>query len=279
MALADGLGKKKQLMAVKKVEFGMYLGNKDERVLLPKKEVPKGLEIGDPVEVFLYKDSADRLIATTREPKIKLGEVKTLTVADTGRIGAFLDWGLPKDLLLPFKEQTGRVAKGDQVLVSLYIDKSGRLCATMKVYEMLRTDAPYQKDDQVEGIVYETSERFGVFVAVDDCYSALIPRREAFGDLKVGTRIKGRVLRVREDGKLDLSVREKAYLQMDEDAKQIYERMLEYGGSLPFTDKADPELIKKEFGLSKNAFKRAVGRLLKAGKIQITEKSIEILDK
>ena len=91
MALADGLGKKKQLMAVKKVEFGMYLGNKDERVLLPKKEVPKGLEIGDPVEVFLYKDSADRLIATTREPKIKLGEVKTLTVADTGRIGAFLD--------------------------------------------------------------------------------------------------------------------------------------------------------------------------------------------
>ena len=131
----------------------------------------------------------------------------------------------------------------------------------------------------MEGIVYETSERFGVFVAVDDCYSALIPRREAFGDLKVGTRIKGRVLRVREDGKLDLSVREKAYLQMDEDAKQIYERMLEYGGSLPFTDKADPELIKKEFGLSKNAFKRAVGRLLKAGKIQITEKSIEILDK
>ena len=127
MALADGLGKKKQLMAVKKVEFGMYLGNKDERVLLPKKEVPKGLEIGDPVEVFLYKDSADRLIATTREPKIKLGEVKTLTVADTGRIGAFLDWGLPKDILLPFKEQTGKVAKGDQVLVSLYIDKSGRL--------------------------------------------------------------------------------------------------------------------------------------------------------
>ena len=120
----------------------MYLGNKDERVLLPKKEVPKGLEIGDPVEVFLYKDSADRLIATTREPKIKLGEVKTLTVADTGRIGAFLDWGLPKDLLLPFKEQTGKVAKGDQVLVSLYIDKSGRLCATMKVYEMLSDRRP-----------------------------------------------------------------------------------------------------------------------------------------
>ena len=116
----------------------------------PKKKCQK-LEIGDPVEVFLYKDSADRLIATTREPKIKLGEVKTLTVADTGRIGAFLDWGLPKDLLLPFKEQTGKVAKGDQVLVSLYIDKSGRLCATMKVYEMLRTDAPIRRMTRWKG--------------------------------------------------------------------------------------------------------------------------------
>lgn len=279
MALADGLGKKQRLMAVKKVEFGMYLGNKDERVLLPAKQVPEDLELGDPVEVFLYKDSSDRLIATTQEPKIMLGEVKALKVADTAKIGAFLDWGLPKDLLLPFKEQTAKVQKGDEVLAALYIDKSGRLCATMKVYDLLRTDSPYQKDDHVEGIVYETSDRFGVFVAVDDCYSALIPKREAFGDLKVGTRIQARVVQVREDGKLTLSVREKAYLQMDADAEMILNRIVEYGGSLPFTDKADPELIRKEFGLSKNAFKRGVGRLLKAQKVQITEKNIEILDK
>ena len=279
MALADGLGKKQRLMAVKKVEFGMYLGNKDERVLLPAKQVPEDLELGDPVEVFLYKDSSDRLIATNQEPKIMLGEVKALKVADTAKIGAFLDWGLPKDLLLPFKEQTAKVQKGDEVLAALYIDKSGRLCATMKVYDLLRTDSPYQKDDHVEGIVYETSDRFGVFVAVDDCYSALIPKREAFGDLKVGTRIQARVVQVREDGKLTLSVREKAYLQMDADAEMILKRIVEYGGSLPFTDKADPELIRKEFGLSKNAFKRGVGRLLKAQKVQITEKNIEILDK
>lgn len=279
MALADGLGKKQRLMAVKKVEFGMYLGNKDERVLLPAKQVPEDLELGDPVEVFLYKDSSDRLIATTQEPKIMLGEVKALKVAVTAKIGAFLDWGLPKDLLLPFKEQTAKVQKGDEVLAALYIDKSGRLCATMKVYDLLRTDSPYQKDDHVEGIVYETSDRFGVFVAVDDCYSALIPKRETFGDLKVGTRIQARVVQVREDGKLTLSVREKAYLQMDADAEMILKRIVEYGGSLPFTDKADPELIRKEFGLSKNAFKRGVGRLLKAQKVQITEKNIEILDK
>ena len=279
MALADGLGKKQRLMAVKKVEFGMYLGNREERVLLPAKQVPAGLEIGDPVEVFLYKDSSDRLIATTREPKITLGEVKALKVADTGKIGAFLDWGLEKDLLLPFKEQTARVRKGDEVLVGLYIDKSGRLCGTMKVYDLLRTDSPYKKDDHVEGIIYEISDRFGVFVAVDDCYSALIPRREAFGDLKVGDRIACRVVQVKPDGKMDLSVREKAYLQMDADADKIMARMEEYGGSLPFTDKADPELIAKEFGMSKNAFKRAVGRLLKAGRVRITEKRIEILHK
>ena len=279
MTLEEGLGTKKTLMVVKEVEFGLYLGNSQEKVLLPKKQVPEGVEVGDPIEVFLYKDSSDRLIATTNEPKIMLGELAVLTVAATGGIGAFLDWGLEKDLLLPFREQTAPLKKGDQILVALYIDKSQRLCATMKVYERLRTDSPYKVDDQVEGIIYELSDNFGVFVAVDNLYSALIPKREAFGKLRVGDRVKARVVKVKEDGKLDLSVREKAFLQMDVDADLIMKRMEEYGGSLPFTDKADPELIKKEFDLSKNAFKRAIGRLLKEGKIEIREKSIEILNK
>lgn len=276
MILSEVLGRKKTLTIVKTVDFGVYLGTEDDKVLLPKKQVPEDAKVGDPVEVFLYKDSEDRLIATTDEPKITLGELKALTVADTGSIGAFLDWGLPKDLLLPFKEQTAEVKKGDEVLVTLYVDKTGRLCATMKIYEHLRTDSPYKKDDQVEGIVYELSDNFGVFVAVDNCYSALIPKREAFGALKVGDKVRARVLKVREDGKLDLANREKAHIQMDADAMLIMEKMKNYGGSLPFTDKADPEVIKKEFGLSKNAFKRAVGRLLKEGKIEIKEKSIEI---
>ena len=114
MGLTDYLGKKRRLMIVKEVEFGVYLGNKDDKVLLPKKQVPKDVEVGDPVEVFLYKDSSDRLIATTQEPKITLDELAVLKVADTGRIGAFLDWGLEKDLLLPFKEQTAKVKKGDE---------------------------------------------------------------------------------------------------------------------------------------------------------------------
>lgn len=279
MKLQEELGKRRTLMVVKKVDFGVYLGTDEERVLLPKKQVPAGIEIGDPIEVFLYKDSNDRIIATTQMPKIMMGELKVLKVVDTGRIGAFLDWGLPKDLLLPFKEQTAKVSKGDEVLSALYVDKSGRLCATMKVYSRLKTDSGYQKDDEVQGTVYEISKNFGVFVAVDDLYSALIPKREDFGNLKVGDKITVRVTKVHEDGKLDLSVRKKAFLQMDEDARMLLKKMEMSGGKLPFTDKSDAELIKKEFGLSKNAFKRAVGRLLKEQKIQISEKGIEILEK
>lgn len=279
MRLEEYLGKKRTLMIVKKVEFGVYLGTKEDKVLLPGKQVPKGLEAGDPVEVFLYRDSDDRLIATTAEPKIQLGEIRKLKVVDTGRIGAFLDWGLEKDLLLPFREQTKKVKVGDQVLAALYVDRSGRLCATMKLYERLRQDAPYKKDDMVRGTVYETSDNFGVFVAVDDCYSALIPKREVYGELQAGDVVEARVTRVHEDGKMDLSLRKKAFLQMDEDAGKVLEQIKENGGSLPFTDKADPELIKRELGLSKNAFKRAVGRLLKEQKIQITEKTIEFLEK
>lgn len=270
------LGKKQMLMVVKKVDFGVYLGNEEERVLLPKKQVPEGVEIGDPVEVFLYKDSSDRLIATTNEPKVTLGELAVLTVADTGKYGAFLDWGLEKDLFLPFRQQTARVEKGDQCLVSLYIDKSERLCATMKVYGLLRQDSPYKKDDHVTGIIYDTSPEFGVFVAVDNRYSALIPKKEVYGKLRVGQVIEARVVAVKEDGKLDLSIRNKIPEQMNQDADLIYTRLEEYGGTLPFTDKAYPELIKREFGLSKNAFKRAVGRLLKEGKITISNETITI---
>ena len=270
------LGKKQVLMVVKKVDFGVYLGNEEERVLLPKKQVPSGIELGDPIEVFLYKDSDDRLIATTNEPKIEVGELAVLEVVDTNKFGAFLNWGLEKDLFLPFKQQTAKVMTGDKCLVSLYVDKSERLCATMKVYELLRTDSPYQKDDMVEGIIYDTSDEFGVFVAVDNQYSARIPKKEVFGEMRIGQSVKARVTAVKADGKLDLSVRDKIPMQMDKDADMIWTRLQSNGGSLPFTDKADPDVIQKEFQLSKNAFKRAVGRLLKEGKIEIGENTIKV---
>lgn len=270
------LGEKQVLTIVKQVDFGVYLGSDEERVLLPKKQVPEGVETGDPVEVFLYKDSSDRLIATTHEPKLTLGGLAVLTVADVGKVGAFLDWGLEKDLLLPFKEQTAKVEKGDRCLVALYIDKSSRLCATMKVYHMLRTDSPYKKNDRVSGIIYDTSDEFGIFVAVDNEYSALIPKKEAYGSLKVGNTVEARVAAVKEDGKLDLSVRDRIPEQMDKDVQYLLEVMQRYDGELPFTDKAEPEKIKEELNMSKAAFKRAVGRLLRARKIEILDKCIRI---
>ncbi len=271
------LGEKQILTVVKKVDFGVYLGSDEERVLLPKKQVPEGLEPGDPVEVFLYKDSSDRLIATTNEPKITMGKLAVLEVADVGRIGAFLDWGLEKDLLLPFREQTVKVEKKDRCLVGLYVDKSGRLCATMKVYPMLRTDSPYQKDDVVRGTVYGVSREYGVFVAVDNQYSALIPRKDVYGKMTIGQSVEARVTAVKADGKLDLSIKHKIPEQMDEDARKIMERIGSSGGELLFTDKADPELIRAEFGMSKAAFKRAVGKLLKERKIKIDEEQGKIL--
>lgn len=277
------LGEKQTLVVTKKVDFGIYLAEEgtdgSERVLLPKKQVPKDIKIGDKLEVFLYKDSDDRLISTTTQPKLMLHQVGRLSVTDVGKIGAFMDWGLEKDVLLPFHEQTRRVRKGEEVLCALYIDKSSRLCVTMNVYEYLSTDSPYKKDDRVTGVVYEMSDNFGAFVAIDDKYSALIPKKELYGDIQIGDIVGARVISVRDDGKLTLSIREKTLEQMDIDAKRILEEIDAYNGVLPFTDKASPDIIRDKISMSKNEFKRAVGRLLKEGKIEIFERGIRKTDK
>lgn len=270
------LGKKQKLAIIKEVDFGVYLGDETEKVLLPKKQVPEGAKIGDELEVFIYRDSSDRMIATVNTPKLTLGEVALMKVSDATKIGAFLDWGLEKELLLPFREQTSRVAAGEDCLAALYIDKSGRLCATMKLYHYLRTDSPYRKDDMVTGRIYEISGNFGVFVAVDDKYSALISKKQMYGDgeFHIGEVISARVTEVKEDGKLDLAVRQKAYLQMDEDAERLMALIESANGALPLSDKADPETIRQVTGMSKNQFKRAAGRLYKERRIAIDENSI-----
>ena len=273
------LGERQTLEIVKEVEFGVYLATEtnapsEERVLLPAKQVPEGAKQGDLLEVFVYKDSKDRFIATRNEPKLYLGETAVLKVVQINKVGAFLDWGLEKDLFLPFKEQTKLLNTGDECVVALYIDKSGRLCATMKVYPYLRKDSPYHKDDKVSGMIYEISQNFGAFVAVDNCFSALIPKQELPKELKVGDYVSARVSARKEDGKLDLSLREKAYIQMSIDAEKVMKKLQENKGVLPFTDKASPELIREQMDMSKNEFKRAVGNLLKAGKLEITHKDI-----
>ena len=271
------LGKRQNLTVVKKVDFGVYLAENEqasaagERVLLPNKQVPEGTGLHDTVNVFIYKDSQDRRIATCQKSLLEMGQIALLRVVSVSKIGAFLDWGLEKDLFLPFKEQTVRVREGDECLVTLYVDKSERLCATMKLYHSLHTDSPYKEGDTVRGRVYEISDNFGVFLAIDHLYSALIPKKEAQGKYKPGDEVTVRVVKVREDGKLTVSPHQKAYLQMDVDCDNIMQVLDEFAGVLPFDDHVSPEVIKREFGISKAAFKRAVGRLLKEEKITIKE--------
>lgn len=260
--------------------FGVYLceekdlGTRAECILLPGKQVPKDTKKGDAIEVFVYRDSNDRLIATTNTPKITLGELAVLKVVEVTQIGAFLDWGLEKDLLLPFSEQTVKVKPGEEYLVGLYIDKSDRLCGTMKVYDFLRTDSPYKAEDEVTGIVFGKNVQYGVFVAVDGMYNAMIPQKEVTHQLRIGDEVKARVLSVREDGKINLSLRAKGYVQMDTDSVAIMKKLEENGGFLPYHDKSSPDEIREEFSMSKNEFKRAIGRLYKNRKIEITSEGI-----
>ncbi|MGP1432736.1 MAG: CvfB family protein [Catonella sp.] len=282
------LGYKQKLAIVKKTDFGLFLTDiekkedkkrdtKDE-VLLPKNQVTEDMELGSEIEVFIYKDSEDRLIATRMEPFIKVGEIKKLKVKEVNTIGAFLDWGLSKDLFLPFKEQIYDISPGDEILVIVYVDLSDRLCATMDLYSRLSLLTPYQKDDMVKGTVYQVHEQFGAYVAVDNKYSALVPKKELHTELKAGDCIEARVLEVKEDGKMDLSLRQKAYVQMDADSEVVLEKLRAAGGHLPYQDKSDAEEIKKEFSMSKAAFKRAIGRLYKERIILIEKDGIRLAE-
>ncbi len=274
-----------KLQVVKQVPMGVYMSLPEtlrsndetkELILLPKREVPDGTELNDLLNVFVYRDSEDRLIATTLKPYITLGEFAYLSVVSVTDIGAFLNWGLMKDLFLPFREQTCRVKKGDRILVSLYIDKSDRLCATMHLYELLLRNSPYAEDDMVEAVIYELSDNFGAFAAVDNKYSALVPKNELYQKLYVGQKIHARVKSITEDGRLTLSLRQKAHLQIEANGRIIMEHLTRHGGFLPFCDKSSPESIKREFQMSKAEFKRAIGHLYKDGSILIKDNGIYI---
>lgn len=273
------IGKWQTLQVVRSKEFGVYLaqekGDKDA-VLLPRKQVPEELKAGGEIEVFVYLDSSDRPIATVNKPLITLGEIAKLKVAGINSVGAFMDWGLEKDILMPYKEMVGKVSEGKEYLVYMYMDKSSRPCVSMRLYDHLSVDSPYDKGDQVEGYIYQVNENIGAFVAVDNKYQGMIPRQELHKKVHVGESLSLRISEVREDGKLNLSLGKPAYQQIEEDSEMVYQTILTFDGVLPFTDKASPQVIERELGLSKNAFKRAVGRLLKEGRIEIHEHSIVV---
>ncbi|MCR1933127.1 CvfB family protein [Clostridium tepidum] len=274
------LGEIQNLEIIREAPMGVYLNSKKNKsendILLPGKQVPKDAKIGDEIEVFVYRDSEDRMIATVNKPKITIGEIGVLNVKEKTKMGAFLDWGLERDLFLPFKEQTYSIQEGKECLVYLYIDKSDRLCASMNVYRVLSTESPYKENDKVKGFIYDIKKEIGAFVAVDNEYHGLIPKNEIYNKLRYGDIVEARVTKIKEDGKLDLSIRKKAYKQMDEDANIILEKLKSNRGKLYLNDSSDPIAIKKLLNMSKNAFKRAIGRLLKEGKIEFIENGIKL---
>lgn len=272
------IGEIQTLEILRKTSVGDYLGDGEDDVLLPKKQVPVDAKIGDKIEVFLYRDSEDRIIATTNRPKITIGEIAMLEVKDITKIGAFMDWGLERDLFLPFKKQTQKIQIGNSYMVSLYLDKSNRLCATMDIYKLLQCDSNYSIGDTVKGTIYSIKRDFGAFVAVDNKYHGLISNKEFYGDCHCGDIVDARVINIKEDGKLDLSIRQPAYIQMDLDSETILKYMDTHEGELLLNDSSSPEQIKSILNMSKNSFKRALGKLLKQKKIKFTDRGVKKID-
>ncbi len=277
------LGEMQELEVVKKVDFGVYLKSTDDvkgedKVLLPLKQVPEKTNIGDRINVFIYRDSNDRIIATVKKPRIVIGEIDYLKVVQMTRIGAFLNWGLEKDLFLPFKEQVGDIKLNGEYLVGLYIDKSQRLCATMNLFKVLRTDSPYKVNDMVKATVFSLKRGLGAMVAVDGKYLGLIHEGEILKPLHPGQIVEVRVSHIKEDGKLDLSLKDAPRLQIDKDGEKIVSIIVKNGGFLPVNDDSSPESIKEVLGISKSSFKKAAGRLMKRNVIEMTGKGIRLID-
>lgn len=267
------LGEYNNLEIIKKVDFGVYLDGKDDgEILLPAKLVPEGYKVGDIIKVFIYLDNEERLIATTETPKTKVGDFAFLEVAWTNNFGAFLNWGLLKDLFVPFSEQEVRMEKGHKYVVYVTIDsKSHRIIASAKIDKFLSKGIPpYHDGDEVEFLIYKMTD-LGWKAVVDNAYSGLVFKNEVFKTIRTGDKLKAFVKKVRPDGKIDLTLQKQGNGAIDDVAQQILSAIEDNGGFLPMGDNSSPEEIYSTFGISKKAFKRAIGKLYKEHKIKIDD--------
>ncbi|MDX5406969.1 MAG: S1-like domain-containing RNA-binding protein [Chromatiaceae bacterium] len=269
------LGKINRLTVKKQVKFGFYLdGLSWGEILLPNNVAPKDLQIGQTLEVFLYLDSEDQLIATTERPKIKVGEVAMLQVVATTKVGAFVNWGLKKDLLVPFSEQQLTLKEGQSYLLYCYVDNSNRIVASSKLDRHLhKTPAPYQAGDKVDIIISEQTD-IGYKAVVNHQHWGVLYKNEVFKPLRRGDKLSAYIVKVRDDGKIDLRLNAATYKQALELTTQILTKLELNGGKLALTDKSSPEQIYASFGVSKKAFKQAIGTLYKEKKIVIAEHGI-----
>ncbi|MBU1311100.1 MAG: GntR family transcriptional regulator [Gammaproteobacteria bacterium] len=269
------LGKINRLAVKKQVKFGFYLdGLSWGEILLPNNVAPAGLEIGRELDVFLYLDSEDQLIATTEQPKIKVGEVAQLQVVASTKVGAFVNWGLKKDLLVPFSEQQIPLKEGQKYLVYCYVDNSNRIVASSKLDRHLhKTPASYNAGDKVDIIISEQTD-IGYKAVVNHQHWGVLYKNEVFKPLRRGERMPAYIVKVRDDGKIDLRLNSTTYKQALELTEQVIKKLQQNGGKLALTDKSSPEQIYATFGVSKKAYKQAIGSLYKDKKIVISEHGI-----
>jgi predicted RNA-binding protein (virulence factor B family) len=267
-----------KLKVIREVDFGVYLeGGAEGGILLPKPEVPEGTRLGDRLQVFVYLDSDDMPVATLRRPRAQVGQFASLKVVDVNKVGAFLDWGLPKDLFLPFNEQVKPLTIGDYVTVYLYLDNTNRIAASAKLEKHLEPGDDYTQGQLVELLVVRPTD-IGYQVIIDNCAMGLLQHQDIHRPVRPGQRMPGFIKQVRdEDGKIDVMLEKPGYARIDPLAQQVLKYLESRDGFCPLGDKSDPEAIRDLFGVSKKAYKMALGQLMKAGRIRQDETGIHLI--
>jgi hypothetical protein len=273
------IGKNNIMRALRMTSVGMYLGNEEgEELLLPNKYVPEGFNVDDDIDVFIYKDSEDRLIATNLEPKIKLNEFACLVCKDVNSIGAFLEWGLEKDLLVPFREQGKKMEVGKRYPVYLYFDeRSGRLAASSKIESFIeKENIKLEVGEKVQLLICYTSD-LGVNVIINNTYKGIIYHNDLFTHISIGDKVEGYIKNIREEGKIDVTLQKLGYSQVEDSAGKIMSKLKAQNGVLKLTDKSDSEEIMFRLQMSKKNFKKAIGGLYKQGIIRLEEDGIYLV--
>jgi len=273
------VGRYNTLKVSRKVDFGFYLDNGEDGILLPTRFAPKGLKIGDELNVFVYHDSDNRLIATTQKAKACVGDIVKMKAVAVTRQGAFLDWGLMKDLFVPASKQLGGMREGGEYLVKLYIDEmTGRVAATEKLEQLLSNDQLTVKEmDQVDLLVYRKSE-LGFVVIINNLHTGIIHQNEIFGDIQIGDKLKGFVKKILVGNKIDVVLGKPGFQKVEDEAEKLLRLLNENNGYLPYNDKSAPEAIYDFFGMSKKTFKMTTGNLYKQRKIEFMQTGIKLLE-
>lgn len=273
-------GEYNTLTVLRETSVGFFLGDDEGNdVLLPNKYIPADLKVDDEIEVFCYQDSEDRIIATTLKPAFTLNQFTSLRVTDVNKIGAFMEWGLEKDLLVPFREQKSDMIVGHWYIVYLYLDiKTGRLAGSTKLAQFYENDdIKLRVGDLVEVLATEKTD-LGFNVIINDLYLGLIYENEIFQEVKQGYRLQGFVKKIREDGKIDVSLQKQGYQNVEPNAKFILEEMEANNGFLPLNDKSAPDDIKETLEMSKKTFKKSIGALYKQKLIRIETDGIYLIE-